>query len=112
MQPACSIVIPTRERVPQLRRCLEAIAACDYPAHRMEIIIVDDSSFSGTHLNEALSTLPGHLQVSVLKTPGIGPAGARNLGALAAAGDILAFTDDDCRVDAAWLRTRIRSRVG
>jgi len=105
MQPSCSIVIPTRERLPQLRRCLEAIASCDYPAHRMEIIIVDDSSSGSTHLNESLSTLPRHLHVSVRKTPGIGPAGARNLGAQAAGGDILAFTDDDCRVDAAWLRT-------
>ena len=45
---------------------------------------------------------PPHLVVT--STPvRAGPAGARNLGAEHATGDILAFTDDDCVPDPDWL---------
>jgi len=49
--------------------------------------------------------LRGRLEIRTLRTSGIGPAGARNLGAKEAAGEVLAFTDDDCRVDPAWIGT-------
>ena len=45
---------------------------------------------------------PSHLVVTSTSAR-VGPAGARNLGAENATGDILAFTDDDCVPDPDWL---------
>ncbi|HYL35059.1 MAG TPA: glycosyltransferase [Bryobacteraceae bacterium] len=103
--PACSVVIPTRQRLRSLRGCLQAVAASDYPTHRIEVIVVDDGGCGGSALEDTVRQLRGRLEVHVQKTPGVGPAGARNVGAKEAAGEVLAFTDDDCRVDSAWIRT-------
>jgi GT2 family glycosyltransferase len=101
--PLCSIVIPTRKRLQSLRGCLNAIASSDYPAHRVEVIVVDDGGCGGSALDETVRPLRGRLNVQVLKTPGLGPAGARNMGTKEAAGEVLAFTDDDCLVDSGWI---------
>ena len=103
--PHCSIVIPTRRRPATLHGCLAAIASSDYPHDRMETIIVDDGGYGGSALNETVAQMRGRLSVRVLRTAGLGPAGARNAGAKDAGGEVLAFTDDDCRVDPGWLRT-------
>ncbi|MEZ4764416.1 MAG: glycosyltransferase [Calditrichia bacterium] len=41
---AFSIIIPTFNRAVQLRNCLSAIAALDFPAYNFEVIVVDDGS--------------------------------------------------------------------
>jgi GT2 family glycosyltransferase len=46
---------------------------------------------------------PAGLPVRLLRRPRGGPAAARNTGADAARGTVLAFTDDDCRPDPGWL---------
>jgi GT2 family glycosyltransferase len=96
--PFFSIVIPTRDRVSQLTACLQSIAALDYPRDRMEVIVVDDGGVEP--LREATSAVPFQL---IRITHG-GPGQARNAGAARAKGDYLAFTADDCLVDARWLR--------
>jgi GT2 family glycosyltransferase len=103
--PLCSIVVPTRQRLRSLRRCLDAIATSDYPIHRIEVIVVDDGGCGGSALCDMVRPLRGRLEIHVRKTPGLGPAGARNVGSQEAAGEVLAFTDDDCRVDSGWIRT-------
>jgi GT2 family glycosyltransferase len=103
--PLCSIVIATRQRLRSLRRCLEAIAASDYPVHRIEVIVVDDGGCGGSALCDTVRPLRGRLEIHIRKTPGLGPAGARNAGSKEAAGEVLAFTDDDCLVDSGWIRT-------
>jgi len=102
--PLCSIVIPTRQRLPSLVRCLGAIAASDYPIHRLQVIVVDDGG-GGSALDGVVRSLRGRLEIRVTHTPGLGPAAARNAGSKDAAGEVLAFTDDDCLVDSGWIRT-------
>jgi len=41
--PCVSIVIPTYNRVKELGRCLRSLFVLDYPAHCLEIIVVDDA---------------------------------------------------------------------
>ena len=100
--PAVSIVVPTFERPDQLRECLASLAALDYPRDRYEVIVVDDG---GSQAIEPIVTAfrPG-VDVTVIRQANAGPAAARNTGAAHAGGQVLAFTDDDCRVDPGWLR--------
>ncbi|CAG0989673.1 Chondroitin synthase [Burkholderiales bacterium] len=99
--PSFSIVVPTCDRPRELAACLAALAALDYPVERYEVIVVDDGSRPPV-VPIALPCRPG-LRVTWLRQPNAGPASARNAGARAAAGDILAFTDDDCAPAPGWL---------
>jgi GT2 family glycosyltransferase len=91
-----SIIIPTYQRPEALQCCLESLLKLDYPD--WELLLVNDGG--ETALDEALiKELPFHL----INSPHAGPAAARNRGAEAATGEILVFTDDDCRVESDWL---------
>ena len=46
--PGVSILVPARNEARVIVRTLEHLCALDYPADRMEIIIVDDGSQDGT----------------------------------------------------------------
>jgi GT2 family glycosyltransferase len=107
--PLCTIVIPTRHRPLLLAECLDSIARCDYPTERIEAIVVDDG---GGSVERAVEAVAGRLETLVLRCPGVGPAAARNVGAERANGEILAFTDDDCRVDPAWLAELVAALDG
>ena len=85
-----SVVIPTRDRPDALARCLAALAR-ERDAE-LEILVVDDSDAGG-------AAAPG---ARVIRAGGRGPAAARNLGARAARGEIVCFTDDDCLPAPAW----------
>ena len=99
--PLLSVVVPTRDRPAALARCLAALAAQRYPTERFEVVIVDDGGAPGAA--EATLAAAGPLDARVLVQPHGGPARARNLGARAARGRLLAFTDDDCRPQPGWL---------
>ncbi|MEP6976864.1 MAG: glycosyltransferase [Thermoleophilia bacterium] len=103
--PACTVVIPTRDRPRMLAVCLESIARSDYPLDRLDVVVVDDGAAGDARPAGAVDTVRDRLDVSLLETNGRGPSAARNLGASRARGNVLLFTDDDCRVDAQWLRT-------
>ncbi len=101
-----SIVVSTYRRAELLDRCLSALAAQDYEASAYEIIIADDAASDETRRQVekwARSVRCGLRYVAVAGTHG--PAAARNVGWRTAQGEIIAFTDDDCVPDAAWIRT-------
>jgi glycosyltransferase involved in cell wall biosynthesis len=100
--PVCSIVVPTHSRPEQLSACLEALAALDYPRERFEVIVVDDGS--EPPLAGLAARFEGRLRLTLLRQACSGPAASRNAGAAIARGQILAFTDDDCRPERGWLR--------
>jgi glycosyltransferase involved in cell wall biosynthesis len=97
-----SIVIPTRNRPAQLKACLESISRLDYPADRFEVIVVDDGS--QTSLERVVSPFREQIDLTLFSQRNSGPGSARNHGAGKARGRFLAFTDDDCRPNADWLR--------
>lgn len=100
--PAVTVVVPTADRPAQLRRCLAALAEVEHPRERMEVIVVDDASRADVR---AVCAAAVDLDVRVLRREERrGPGAARNAGARAADGTVLAFTDDDCRPDRGWLR--------
>jgi glycosyltransferase involved in cell wall biosynthesis len=83
-----SVVVPTRDRPQALARCLAALARQDAPS--LEVVVVDDGD---------CAVAPGAV---IVRADGAGPAAARNLGARAAVGDIICFTDDDCEPARDW----------
>ena len=97
-----TVVVPTYERPVELAACLAALAALDWPRERYEVVVVDDG---GTRdLASALAGVADRLPVRLLVQRNRGPGAARNAGAALAGGRWLAFTDDDCRPRAGWLR--------
>ena len=99
--PRFSVVVPTYERPAQLDACLRALARLDYPRGRFEVLIVDDGSARTPR--DVVERFNGALEVRLFGQENKGPAAARNLGARHARGEFLAFTDDDCEPEPAWL---------
>lgn len=106
-----SVVVPTRDRPALLDACLHALVGQDMDPADYEIIVVDDAAREETE--RQVQSYSGHgVAIRYLRTAGArGPAAARNLGWHAARGDIVAFTDDDCVPDPAWLRAGIAGFV-
>lgn len=96
-----TIVVPTRDRVPQLTACLEAIAKLDFPRDRFEAIVVDDGS--RTPIAPIVERAAARATLRMIPQSNAGPGLARNRGAEEARGEIVAFLDDDCAPDPAWL---------
>lgn len=95
---SASVVIATRDRHDDLRRCLECLGAQRTP-RRFEVIVVDDGSDPAVEG----STLPALDGLTLIRGTGEGPARARNRGLAAAAAPIVLFTDDDTLPDPAWV---------
>jgi mycofactocin system glycosyltransferase len=106
--PCVSIVIPSYNRAKELERCLRSLFALDYPADRLEIIVVDDASTDETSssLQRLVQEAATHdLEVRVVrheKQQGVG--NSRNTGAEAALYDLIAYIDSDCVASPGWLR--------
>ena len=96
-----SVIIPTYNRPDRVQECLESLLKLDYRRDRMEIIIVDDGS--KTPLDEIISPYQNQINLTLIRQENSGPAKSRNTGALAAKGEFLAFTDDDCTPTSDWL---------
>ena len=46
--PFVSVVVPARDEAASIEACLSSILACDYPADRFEVLVVDDLSEDAT----------------------------------------------------------------
>jgi glycosyltransferase involved in cell wall biosynthesis len=97
-EPTISIVVPTRDRPASLARSLQALARQD-DVDGCEIIVVDDGSRRPEQISALVEPVPG---ARLVGGPGRGPATARNLGARAARGKWICFTDDDCEPEPGW----------
>jgi glycosyltransferase involved in cell wall biosynthesis len=97
-----SIIIPTYNRPQRLARCLASIAVLDYPREQFEVIVVDDGS--ELPVEGAAHSVAMLVNLTVLRQKNAGPASARNFGASAAQGELLAFLDDDCAPHYDWLQ--------
>jgi glycosyltransferase involved in cell wall biosynthesis/GT2 family glycosyltransferase len=93
-----SVVIPTRDRWPVLRRTLESLEAQDLDGVAAETIVVDNGSRDGSlEQAEAWAAAGGPLAARVVREARPGAGAARNAGAREAAADLILFIGDDCR---------------
>lgn len=93
--PFLSVVIPTYNRLPQLRRCLDALYQQTCPRPDYEIILVDNGSTDNTPRFLADLQPPSGVTLVTLYEPKRGPAAARNRGIRHARGHIVLITGDD-----------------
>jgi GT2 family glycosyltransferase len=100
-----SIVVPTYGRPARLGECLRSITSLDYDLQLVEVLVVDDGSDRTDDVESALRPFRDSLAMTLIRKEHAGPAAARNRGAASASFDYLAFTDDDCRPDSAWLKS-------
>ncbi|MDQ4420033.1 glycosyltransferase [Sphingobium sp. DEHP117] len=99
LAPGISVVVPHYNDLERLDRCLAAISKQTMPRDAFEIIVADNNSPCGMAAVER--AVAGRARIVTAMTPGAGPA--RNAGAEAAQGKILAFTDSDCVPAPEWL---------
>lgn len=99
--PDVSVVVPAHQARDTLPACLRALQdqRCSLT---YEVIVVDDGSGDGT----ADVALP--FEARVFRQRRAGPAAARNLGASRARGNILLFTDADCRPRYDWIEEMVK----
>ena len=95
--PPISVVVCTRDRPDDLQACLASLQALDYPDY--EVVVVDNAPSSDAA--RALVARSG-FRYEREERPGLDWARCR--GVRVARHDIIAFTDDDVRVEPGWLR--------
>ena len=94
--PKVSVVVASYNGGRTLKACLDSLVKLNYPDY--EVILVDDGSTDGSR-----SIAEPYPTVRYLHQANHGLSVARNTGINAATGEIVAFTDSDCRADEDWL---------
>lgn len=99
--PPVTVVVPTLERPETLAVCLDSLLALDYPDFH---VLVVDNARNARITRELLHERYGDAErIEYLHEPRPGASRARNRGLGATSTNIVAFVDDDVRVDRAWL---------
>ncbi|MBW4682793.1 MAG: glycosyltransferase [Microcoleus vaginatus WJT46-NPBG5] len=106
--PEVSVIVPIYNGEADLPDLLNCLRSQTYPTHLVEYLLVDNNSSDGTGtLIAAGGEGFHHLSENQIQSS----YAARNAGIRAATGDILAFTDADCRPNPNWLHSLIQPFV-
>lgn len=105
-QPGVTVVVPVRDGAELLDRCLAALDAQDYPAHLVQVLVVDNGS------TEDVGAVVARHRATLLRQPVGGSYTARNAALGHATGPVLAFTDADCDPAPTWLSTAVADLQG
>ena len=103
--PLVSVVIPMRNEAGHLRPCIDSVLAQDYPAERLEIIVVDgDSDDASAAVVRSYGERVRLLQNRARIVPT-----AMNIGIRAARGEIIARVDAHTVLDRSYIRVGVET---
>jgi glycosyltransferase involved in cell wall biosynthesis len=94
--PRVSVVVCSYNAERTMDQCLASLETLNYPDY--EVIVVNDGSTDRT-----LEIAERYPYCRIISQPNKGLSVARNVGAEAATGEIVAYTDSDCVADPDWL---------
>ena len=99
-----SVIVPTFNRLDEIRELLESLERQTLSKDKFEIIIVDDGSTDATE--DFILDMIGKntLNLSFYKQDHKGPGPSRNTGMEQAKGEYYIFVDSDCIADENWLK--------
>lgn len=105
-RPFVSVVLCTRDRPNSLLVTLRGLATQHYKA--FEVVVVDNAPSSDDTRDAFRSEFGADRRFRYVREPERGSSSAKNRGVAEAAAEIIAFTDDDVRVDKRWLEGIVR----
>ena len=108
--PLVSIIIPTKDLLPQLSRCIDSLLShTDYPAFEILLLNNDSQTPEARQFLQGLSAL-GSEQIRVLSAPGpFNLSRLNNLGVAQARGEfVLLLNNDTAVLQADWLTQMVR----
>ena len=111
-EPKVSIIVAARNEENFINDCLVSLVQLEYPIEKLEIIIVNDGSTDKTP--EIIQTyLKAYSNMRTLSTTQgdgnlRGKTNAIAQGLAASNGEIIMFTDADCRVPVGWVREIVK----
>ncbi len=103
--PLCSILIVNYNGKKHLDRCLRSFEQLDYPADRVEILVVDNGSTDGSEVEAQAN----HPRTRLIRNPKNGYSAALNLGISQAKGTYIAFANNDVFVEPGWLSVLVNT---
>jgi GT2 family glycosyltransferase len=104
--PVVSVVVLNYNGLKHLEPCFSSLMQLDYPAEKLQLIMVDNGSSDGS-LDFMRGAFPS---VTVMNTgANLGFAAGNNFGAERASGEYVAFLNNDTRVEREWLREMVKS---
>ena len=106
--PKVSVVVPIYNGEADLLELISCLSAQTYPKHQVEYLLVDNNSSDRTFALLQQAAEKNEITIRPQSENQIQSSyAARNAGIRAATGEILAFTDADCRPQPEWLSSLI-----
>lgn len=102
-RPLVSVVLPIRNEVGHLARCLDAVMAQDYPGDRLEVLVTDGMSDDGTREIVA-GYIRRYSNIRLLDNPQRIVPTALNIAIRAARGDIIIRVDGHTTIAPDYVR--------
>jgi glycosyltransferase involved in cell wall biosynthesis len=93
-----TVIVPVYNNARGLKTCLEALRAQTFPQSSREIVVANNGS-----TDDVAAVVGGFEGVRMVDEPRPGSYAARNRGIACAQGEVLAFTDADCRPEPDWI---------
>lgn len=107
-KPSVTLVVAMRNEGPGIERCLASIAAQDYPAERLEVLVFDGESTDDS-VALARAFADGRPGWDVQRNPRRIQAAAWNLGIAAASGEVLGIVSGHAELGPGYVRAAVET---
>lgn len=103
--PKVSVIVLNYNGKKHLSDCFGSLMALDYPAEKLEVMLVDNASADGSvpFVRERFPSVR-----IIQNEDNLGFAAGNNRGAEVATGEYIAFLNNDTRVDPQWVKELVR----